>query len=95
MLHFKILLHFYKNFAIACISISLIGGVLTNSSESISYTLLFTIGKIISNILIGVLFHAFKSNLLYYYYNLGFSLKSIYALVMLLDLGIYLMILLF
>lgn len=91
MYRFLILFHFYRNFIPAVIIIDWTGVVLTRASQSISYGLIFTMVKILTNLLIGLLFHMFRRDSLYYYNNLGYSTISIYCSVMGFDLGLWIL----
>ena len=89
-----ILFYLYRNFIPAVISIDLIGSVLIRISQSISYASLFTLVKILVNLIIGFMFHTFRKDLLYYYHNLGYSTISIYSWIMILDLAIWIIVVL-
>ena len=69
--------------------ISVVGCVLVKQSHSLSYAMLFSIVKGITNGLIGTLFHLFKQDQLYFFNNLGFSTLSIYAQALMLDMMLW------
>jgi hypothetical protein len=81
----RILVLFYRNFWIPSLLISVVGCVLVEQSHSLSYAMLVSIVKVITNVLIGTLFHIFKQDQLYFYNNLGFSTSFIYTLALMLD----------
>lgn len=80
---------FYRNFILLTTAITFFQCVLmaTATSWYFSITLFWT--KLISSMLIGVLFHFFKHDHLYFFYNLGYSLRRLYTLVFSLDMLIW------
>ena len=89
MLDLKILLLFYRNFWVASLLVSCIGGLLIWQSSSLSYAGLFSLLKILSDFVIGIFFHVFGKNQLYFYNNLSWSTLSLYSKTMHLDLAIW------
>ena len=86
---FRILFHFYRNFWVATLLISAIGSVLVWQSNSVSYASIFSIVKVVTNVLIGFLFHHFKGSQLYFFYNLGFTTFDLHFRVMLMDMAVW------
>jgi hypothetical protein len=87
--HFAILFLFYRIFWIPALSISVVGFILVKQSHSVSYGMVFSIAKLITNILLGILFHIFKNDQLYFYHNLGLSAPSLYTQALALDMALW------
>lgn len=87
---FAPVLRFYKNFVFTTGLVSTIGLFLCYQAQSLSFTGMFTLGKIITNVLTGFIFYFFKKHDLFYYNNLGFSTAELYVKTFTLDMLLWL-----
>lgn len=86
----QVIITFYRNFYLVTIPVTAIncGVLITSGSPYLIFWL--AIGKIATNLLLGIYFHLFRSDQLNFFHNLGFSTISIYSTTFLLDLVIWL-----
>jgi hypothetical protein len=85
MIFNSIVFRFYKNFALSTGLVTAAGLFLCYQAASLSYAGIFTIVKMITNGLIGLTFHSFRRQDLFYYNNLGFSTRELYLKIFTLD----------
>lgn len=80
---------FYRSFVLLCSAITIFQCVLMANATNgyFGVTLFWT--KLVSSLLIGVLFHFFKSSHLYFFYNLGYTRNILYGYALALDLSIW------
>lgn len=82
---FQTLLTFYRRFFLLTGSISVIFCFFSSSSNSLSYGFTLLWMKIITNLLIGLLYIIFSTESMIFYNNLGYSSTKMYAGVMSID----------
>jgi hypothetical protein len=88
----RVRLLFYQNFALATIVISIFGCYLILESGNGLFIIPVFLMKVITNGLIGLIFHFFKQNQLYFFQNLGVSVIDLYASAFCVDLGLWLIV---
>lgn len=75
----RVRLLFYQNFALATIVVSIFGCYLILESGTGLFVIPVFFMKIITNGLIGLIFHFFKQNQLYFFQNLGVTTIQLYS----------------
>lgn len=86
----RIRLLFYQNFALATIVVSIFGCYLILESGNELFIIPVFFMKIITNGLIGLIFHFFKQNQLYFFQNLGVPTLDLYSSAFCIDLVLWL-----
>lgn len=86
----RIRLLFYQNFALATIVVSFFGCYLILESGNALFVVPVLCMKIITNGLIGLIFHFFKQNQLYFFQNMGVSTLDLYSSAFCFDLILWL-----
>lgn len=81
---------FYQNFVWVTFPISIFGCYLVWESGMVTFAMPIFFIKIITNGLIGVMFHFFKQNQLYFFQNLGVSAVQLYSSAMFIDMILWL-----
>ena len=81
---------FYQNFAMATVAISLFGCYLILQSGTHLFVIPVFCMKVVTNVLIGCIFHFFRRNQLYFFHNLGISTLHLYFSAMVIDLTAWL-----
>jgi hypothetical protein len=84
-------LTFYRNFLIPCSAISAIGFSFQFASGSPYFVTITFWMKVITNVLLGLYVHFFKSETLVFYHNLGLTRQQLYGGAFILDIGIWLL----
>jgi hypothetical protein len=85
----KIFLLFYTNFWFSALLITPFGCYLSWQSQSVSYTLVFSIVKVFTSVLLGALYGTFRGGQLYFYHNLGFSTVKLYGTTLAADMALW------
>ena len=86
----RIRLLFYQNFAMATIVVSLFGCYLIVASNTGVFVVPVLFMKIITNGLIGLIFHFVKQNQLFFFQNLGVSAMQLYTAAFSIDMVLWL-----
>jgi hypothetical protein len=82
----RVRLLFYQNFAVITIAISMFGGYLILESGIGLFVIPVFFMKVITNGLIGLIFHFFRQNRLYFFHNLGVTAFDLYVSAFFIDL---------
>ncbi|MCF8369508.1 MAG: hypothetical protein K9G76_10735 [Bacteroidales bacterium] len=80
----RIILTFYKSFAIASLLISAACGSILLSAGLKSFVAIFWF-KVLTSFLVYLYINTYKSSELYYYHNLGFSKRKLWVSSLLID----------
>ncbi len=75
----RVRLLFYQNVVLATTFINFFGCYLLLESGTVLFIIPVFSMKVITNILIGAIFHFFKQNQLYFFQNLGVSTFDLYS----------------
>lgn len=86
----RIRLLFYNNFSLATNAISIFGGYLILQFGTMAFVMPVLCMKLVTNGLIGLMFHFFKQNQLYFFQNLGVSVTQLYLFSFLMDMILWL-----
>jgi hypothetical protein len=81
---------FYRYFILGCTAITLFQCVLMANAPRAYFGVTLFWTKLLSSILIGLLFHFFRNNYLYFFYNLGYTQRMLYSRALAVDLVIWL-----
>lgn len=89
----KIRFLFYQNFVWIAFPSSIFGCYLLWESDTVAFVSPILFSKIMTNGLIGVMFHFFRQNQFYFFQNLGVSTFQLYSSALFIDFILWLSVL--
>jgi len=86
----RVIFTFYRNFIYPATAVTAFSCYLIISEGSAFISVYMWWMKIITSAFLGLFFHLFQSQQLYFFNNLGYSARRLYALTAILDFSIWL-----